>query len=53
MRILALMIVGLMVVGWGKKESTSTSEKVSKTASAIEPTSETPSPTEPYMQNGT
>ena len=38
-----------MVVGCGKKESTSTSEKVSKTASAIEPTWETPPPTEPYI----
>ena len=44
-----LMIAVMALVGCGKKESTSTSEKVSKTASAIEPTWETPPPTEPYI----
>jgi hypothetical protein len=49
MKILIPILIGLLVVGCGKKESTSTSEKVSKTASAIEPTWETPPPTEPYI----
>ena len=49
MKVLIPILIGLLVVGCGKKESTSTSEKVSKTASAIEPTWETPPPTEPYI----
>jgi len=49
MKILVSILLGLLVVGCGKKESTSTSGKVSKTASAIEPTWETSLPTEPYI----